>query len=297
MKNHRNHIVTLTLAVSFLVVTNVRADMLFELRTDASWIVKHYGTFGTPGYNPENDGWAIDRMNTAMIEGVFTTGPTRVYNTSWDYNTLGNWDGSFGWNMDNVSNLDNPGHWIGMRNGLSANDILMNPDTWINDTLGAWNLSGYYSFQTTFSLADAHTGINFNFWNDNAVIGISLVNSVGGSWNLMDYIIGGTTAIDDYWNHSTVFNDSIFDAGDYTLTFYLINGLNETSLQYAEWANRFFEWEQLGRVCGWSGPLGPVGLRVEGTMGGDAVVPEPATLAVLGLGLAGLGLMRARRKK
>ena len=36
---------------------------------------------------------------------------------------------------------------------------------------------------------------------------------------------------------------------------------------------------------------------VEGNVDSAAAVPEPATLAVLGLGLAGLGLHRARRKK
>jgi len=91
------------------------------------------------------------------------------------------------------------------------------------------------------------------------------------------------------------------DQASYTFTWNALLGIdtvdNWDSLSYVEliWGNGKIatlfsgsEW-----LAGWGVSAAGIGIAVNS----NAVVPEPATLAMIGLGLAGLGLARRRRKK
>jgi hypothetical protein len=267
----KGSLIALTLAILFLIVANVRADVIFSLQTNQNWTVKYYGTFDTDYYGQVDNQTIINAINNGA---AYETGPTRVYNTERDMQTLGTWS----WAMD-----PDGAPWIGIRNGHSANDDLSDPSTWYSDTYNSWNLSGYYTFETTFTLGGNLSGMDFNVWSDNDLMGIYLTNSSGSVW---DFNIVNPTAEGDYMSSALArsLNDADFAAGEYTLTFFLSNGFHPDNDAYTPGT---------ALPGGWNLPHGPVGLRVESPM--ENVVPEPATLAIIALGLAGLGLARRRK--
>ena len=283
----------LFLAVLFLFAANVRADMIFSLQTGGDWIVKHYGTFGTGYYGQVDNSAIIGMINNAV--GDVGSG-TRVYDQNWELNFL-----HTHWNLgaDDWRDVNKPDSgitpWIGIWNGHS--DIHDGGYFGYVDTINSWNLPGYYTFETTFALEGSLDKMIFDVWNDNDLMAIYLTNNDGYRW---EFSIDSPTAIDDYKNSATAvsINDGYLGAGEYTLTFYLMNGLAPGVEYYgSEDYTGDWRWGDAERLGDWLFPHGPVGLRVEGSMEYAAIVPEPATFAVLGLGLAGLGLARARRKK
>jgi hypothetical protein len=276
--------IALVIAVSIFATATVRAGLVFTLKTDADWLVKYYGTYETVYYGAINNETAIDLINASNAAGEFQTGPTRVYDTEWDRINLGaqGLGAEWGWAMS-----EDGAPWIGIRNGESANDVLIDPSTWYSDTFNSWNLSGYYTFETTFTLTGNLESIYFDVWNDNDLMAIYLTNSSGDKW---EFNIFNPTAEDDYLNSAFAqsVNDANFAAGEYTLTFYLANGFHPDTYLYAPGTAS-------SDGGGWNLPHGPVGLRVDGSM--EYAIPEPATMFIVGLGVVGAGVASRRKMK
>jgi hypothetical protein len=150
-----------------------------------------------------------------------------------------------------------------VRAATSANGFPVGP--WIgDDTVSTWvapntdaeldGPAGGYDYRISFSLTGLNPGSAL-------ITGLWAVDDVG-----LDILVNGTST-----GETTSFGFSGFTAFDITSGF--VDGAN--TLDFIVYNGG-----------------GPTGLRVE--MTGTADVPEPATLALLGAGVAGLGMIRRR---
>ena len=133
------------------------------------------------------------------------------------------------------------------------------------------------------------------------------VDKVGGTYNV-DAGLGGLqeSVLQQYAITIPDFNFSLWDEIGYTITF---NGGKESDLMsfyfdiddsndatFTMWLK--FEILGVTDYLFW-GPAGPVDFTFTayGTSYDPEPVPEPTTLALMGLGIVGLGIVRARRNK
>jgi len=247
-----------------LFCTIARAEVL-TIQTDKDWTVTYYGTFDTSYYGEISDVTAVNLMNSTSGTVI----DTRVYD---DYSNI-----LFTGNSWIIPDF-NTSEWIGGWNGESLAD----PD--YNNTFGSWNLSGYYTFSTDLILGNAFKVLEFDFWKDNAMLAILLTDLNG---NIITDFSWDPVAENNYFDGTTAISNNLenIEAGNYILTFFVTNGFGLNTELY----------DPNATTPDWNLPHGPVGLRVHGVMSSGTdipITPEPTTIAILGLGLAGLTLRR-----
>jgi hypothetical protein len=174
------------------------------------------------------------------------------------------WDGSYtGSGATSVDHAPLSGGTGDLTDGIVANDF------WY----AVENVAGTGPYVGWNGAAQGDTSIQFNFSGTQTIsqIRIHIDNSmVGGVYQPLEYLVNGNA-----WSFAPLADGTI---GWITLTGAAVTG---TSLSLMLVHQQSYDWIFASEV------------QLDGTSGTS--VPEPGTFALLGLGLAGLGLARRRK--
>jgi len=261
MKTTRNYIITLALAVSFLVAANVRADL-----------ITFYGN------------------NKTNVEAYFTN--AQAYDI---------------WNFGNFEGQTNDNTFVASNGADSLNGRIVMSNT--NGNGGGYNFGN--ASEGTIQLAHntaRTTTISFDYGSnysgsllqsfyfttgihDNASYGMSVIaHGIDADGKAIKY----TDTYQALTKDNLGFWGFTIDEGYFTsFEIQVTSGNGNGGLDDF--------WIASG-AGGWDNPFNPGKPYIPPTLppigdGPDAATPEPATLAMLGLGLAGLGIARRRMKK
>ena len=285
MSNSRNCLIGLALAVSFLFVANVKADTVvstetyeYKITTADSAKLWHVATLlkqGNSGYtNPVNSNLGSTDPNKTTANGIYTS-----VGTKWSDLNAADYlkNASYGAvKQGSRSQWTDSGKWVGI--GDKDNKIE----------------NGFYAFKYSLFTTNGET-LTSGSLNLGSVGSDDYITAVyaNGERIYLSELVQDAKASDSNW---TTLSKLLFEdvALDYR------NGIGYLDLVFVVHNTN------LGGTAVNSNPMG---LFVDGWLTtsilmygpddkpGEVVTPEPATLAVFGLGLAGLGLARRRMKK
>jgi hypothetical protein len=189
-------------------------------------------------------------------------------------------------------------------------DDFVNGDPWDISTIfvpgSGWN---------GFSSLSAATSLNFAIYTDSSGIP-GATPPTGGAWNISlaptDAQISITTGSDGYLSNVTLNLTTAINlaAGHWWFVFWpemnfasggqygrqasdTTNGYTAQFINPGDgfgYGTTWRDWTVLGQA------QTDLAFRLEGTQGGNNVVPEPATMLLMGIGLAGTALIRRHRK-
>ena len=263
MKTSKNNIIVLALAASFLVATNVRADFVnLTFTTDRT---NYLGGVHGSDWNFTSVGKHDGQGNGNG--GPWTQWAFNIENELGDKTTGSIFSDNFNGNGKNgegrgTAAVNTTNGTASMSHNSANNFTISFTDSFVDSfyiALTPWS---------SYSAADAFN-LTVNYWDSNNVLQTEKFNQTfTDSTPFLGFILDGGAFLESVWLGSIGTPN---------------NGYNITGMGFGNNGFNTFYPEII--------------LPPSDGGGSDVTTPEPATLAMIGLGLAGLGIARRRMKK
>jgi len=179
----------------------------------------------------------------------------------------------------------------GRDNGIDGTFDLLTPNEFVTGVVDVIFVELLYRFALEFDISALPGGATVN----SATLYLRVANGTIGPTTLAGYLGDGTITLADMTAGADVVS---FTPADFSLHGYDVTAFIQGMYGSGDWAGFSARQNPLGTTSAfWDGPQDSEypRLSIDYTVRSSSI-PEPASLALLGLGLAGLAAVRRRRK-